>query len=127
MQRTMLKSKIHRATVTEANVEYRGSITVDADLLKAADIEEYEKVQVADLTNGARLETYAISGDAGSGMICMNGAAAKLIDAGDLVIIFSFASFDEGELDSFKPKIVFVDENNKIAHVEDYSEACEEC
>lgn len=123
----MLKSKIHRATVTEANIHYKGSITIDADLLEASSIVEYEKVQVVDLSNGARLETYVISGLAGSRMICMNGAAAKLIQKGDMVIILSYVLVEKKELTSFNPKIVYVDESNGITHVEDYSEQREEC
>ncbi|HVL32448.1 MAG TPA: aspartate 1-decarboxylase, partial [Actinomycetota bacterium] len=91
MFRTMMKSKIHRATVTEANVDYVGSVTIDADLMKAADILPHEKVQIADVTNGARLETYAIQGPAGSGVVCLNGAAARLVAPGDLVIVISYA------------------------------------
>lgn len=127
MYRTFLKSKIHRATVTEANVSYKGSITIDSNLLKATDIAEYEKVQVADLSNGARLETYAIAGPAGSGMVCMNGAAAKCMNVGDLVIIFSYALLHEQEIGKFKPQIIYVDENNKITHTEDHSEPKEGC
>lgn len=117
MFRTMLKSKIHRATVTDANVDYVGSITVDEDLLKAADILEYEKVQVVDVDNGARLETYAIPGPASKGDICLNGAAARLVAPGDKVIIMSYAQVTEQEARGMKPTVVFVDELNTITHM----------
>ena len=120
MTLTMLKSKIHRATVTQAELDYVGSITVDADLLKSAGILEYEKVLVVDITNGSRLETYTIAGERGSGIICLNGAAAKLIDAGDTVIIMAFAAMDEKEAKEFKPTVVFVDEDNKIKSINNY-------
>jgi aspartate 1-decarboxylase len=114
MQRTMMKSKIHRATVTDANLEYRGSITIDADLMKAADLLEYEKVQVVDIDNGARLETYVIQGESGSGVICLNGAAARLVHVGDKIIIISYAVYDEAELGAHAPRIVSVDERNLV-------------
>ncbi len=114
MLRTMFKSKIHRATVTEANLNYVGSITIDRDLLEAADILEYEQVQVVNINNGARFETYTIAGPAGSGVICLNGAAARLAQPGDLVIIISYAQMDEAELASFQPKVVLVDAQNRI-------------
>lgn len=117
---TMLKSKIHRATVTEANVDYVGSITVDSLLLEASGILEYEKVAVVDVTNGARLETYTIAGEPGSGVICLNGAAAKLINKGDTVIIMSYVQMQETEAKSFKPKVVFVDDENKVSSVKNY-------
>ena len=120
MTLTMLKSKIHRATVTQAELDYVGSITVDADLLESAGILEYEKVLVVDITNGSRLETYTIAGERGSGIICLNGAAAKLIDAGDTVIIMAFAEMDEKEAKEFKPTVVFVDEENKIKSKKNY-------
>lgn len=113
MQRHMLKSKIHRATITEANVDYIGSITIDAELMERADILEHEKVHVVDVDNGARLETYAIPGEPGSGVICLNGAAARLMNPGDLIIILAYAVLAEDELKGFKPRIVFVDENNR--------------
>ncbi len=113
MQRHMLKSKIHRATITEANVDYIGSITIDAELMERADILENEKVHVVDVDNGARLETYAIAGEPGSGVICLNGAAARLMNPGDLIIILAYAVLTEDELKGFKPRIVFVDENNR--------------
>lgn len=120
MTLTMLKSKIHRATVTEANLDYVGSITVDIDLLEAAGILEYEKVSVVDITNGSRLETYTIAGERGSGTICLNGAAAKLINAGDIVIIMAYADMTENEARGHRPKVVFVDGQNKPVSVKDY-------
>jgi aspartate 1-decarboxylase len=108
----MMKSKIHRATVTDANLHYVGSITVDRDLMDAADLHEYEQVAVVDIDNGARLETYVIEGERGSGAICLNGAAAHLMHPGDKVIIISYADFDESALDGFKPTIVHVDTAN---------------
>lgn len=120
MTLTMLKSKIHRATVTEANVDYVGSITVDSLLLEASGILEYEKVAVVDVTNGARLETYTIAGEPGSGVICLNGAAAKLINKGDTIIIMSYVQMQEAEAKSFKPKVVFVDDENKVSSVKNY-------
>ena len=110
MRRHMLKSKIHRATVTEAELHYVGSITIDADLMRLADLREYEKVQVVDIDNGARLETYVIVG--GPGQICMNGAAARLVHPGDRIIVMAYAEVDEEELASFKPSIVLVNERN---------------
>ena len=112
MVRYMLKSKIHRATVTEACVEYVGSITIDSDLMEKADITPYEKVLVADVDNGLRLETYAIEGPAGSGVVCMNGAAARLVETGHKVIIMSFAGYEDAEARSHRPRAVFVDEKN---------------
>ncbi len=114
MQRTMCKGKIHRATVTQANLNYIGSITIDQDLLDAANIYPYEKVQVVNVNNGSRLETYTIAGARGSGVICLNGAAARLNAEGDIVIIISYGQFDEQEIRSLEPHIVFVDENNRI-------------
>ena len=115
MIRQLLKSKIHRATVTEASVDYVGSITIDADLMEQADIVAYEKVLVADVDNGARLETYTIEGPRGSGVVCMNGAAALLVGRGDRVIIMSFADYNEEEARRHRPRVVFVDEDNKPA------------
>lgn len=112
--RTLLHSKIHRATVTEANVDYIGSLTLDEDLMDAADLRENEFVAVADLDNGERLETYIIRGERGSGILGINGAAALKIGVGDKVIIFSYTQLSEDELDGHLPKIVFVDENNRI-------------
>jgi aspartate 1-decarboxylase len=120
MNLTMLKGKIHRATVMQAEIDYVGSITVDANLLDAAGILEYEKVAVVDVTNGARLETYTIAGERSSGMICLNGAAAKLINKGDTVIIMAYAQMSEEEAKQYRPKVVFVDGNNKITSVKDY-------
>ncbi|MFA5093499.1 MAG: aspartate 1-decarboxylase [Candidatus Omnitrophota bacterium] len=114
MLRTMLKSKIHRATVTEANLQYEGSITIDADLIQAADILEHEKVEVLNLNNGLRIETYAIKGKAGSGVICLNGAAARGSCPGDIVIIVSYLGVDDNEAKTMKSKIIKVDERNKI-------------
>jgi aspartate 1-decarboxylase len=114
MLRTMCKGKIHRATVTQANLNYVGSITVDQDLLDAADIYPYEKVQVVNVTNGARLETYTIAGARGSGVICLNGAAARYVAEGDIVIVMSYAQYDEQEIRSLQPHIVFVDAENRI-------------
>jgi aspartate 1-decarboxylase len=114
MQRTMCKGKIHRATITQANLNYIGSITIDLNLLEAADIYPYEKVQVVNINNGARLETYAIAGARGSGVICLNGAAARLNSEGDLVIIISYGQFEEAEIRSLVPHVVFVDEKNRI-------------
>ncbi len=114
MQRTMCKGKIHRATVTQANLNYIGSITIDQDLLEASDIYPYEKVQVVNISNGSRLETYAIAGARGSGVICLNGAAARLNSEGDIVIIISYGQYDEQEIRSLVPHVVFVDADNHI-------------
>jgi aspartate 1-decarboxylase len=119
MQRTMLKSKIHRATVTHANVDYVGSITIDTDLLMAADILPYEKVHVVDIDNGTRLETYAIEGPSGSGAIEMNGAAALLIGKGDRVIIMSYAQIEDAEARKLRPTVVLVDEANRPTSISD--------
>jgi aspartate 1-decarboxylase len=112
MRRTMCKSKIHRATVTDADLNYEGSITIDSNLLDAADIREYEQVQVVNVNNGARFETYAMPGRAGAGDIVLNGAAARLVQTGDLVIIMSFASYDPSELETFEPRVILVDARN---------------
>jgi len=120
MNVTMLKGKIHRATVTQAELDYVGSITVDEDLLKASGIREYEKVQIVDVNNGSRFETYTITGDAGSGMICLNGAAARCVQPGDKIIIMCYCSMDNEEADVHKPKVVFVDDNNKIKECATY-------
>ena len=114
MKRTLLKSKIHQATVTDADLHYVGSVTIDQDLLDAADLVEYEQVQIYDITNGARLTTYAISGKAGSGEICINGAAAHLVKPRDLVIIVAYAEYEEKEIPGHKPRVVLVDEQNRI-------------
>lgn len=110
----MLKSKIHQATVTEANLRYEGSITIDEDLLKAADILPGEKVQVVNLNNGSRIETYCLTGPAGSGVICLNGGAARWAVVGDELIIISYAMADEKEIQGIAPRIVFVDSSNRI-------------
>ena len=115
MLRTMLKSKIHRATVTQADLHYVGSVTIDADLLDAADLLPGEKVAIVDVTNGARLETYTIAGPRGSGVIGINGAAARLVHEGDLVIIISYCTVDDAEARDLVPRVVFVDSANRIA------------
>ena len=115
MRRTMMKSKIHRATLTGSDLNYVGSITVDADLLEAADILDHELVHVLDIDNGARFETYTIPGPRGSGEVQVNGAAARLVHEGDKVIIVSYASYDEAELESYEPRVVHVDARNAIA------------
>jgi len=117
MMRTMLKSKIHRATVTEANIEYEGSITIDPDLLDAADILPYEQVDVLDVTNGSRLQTYVIEGRRGSGEICVNGAAAHLVKPLDLVIICSYVAVEDARCRGFEGIRVFVDEANRAREV----------
>jgi aspartate 1-decarboxylase len=114
MLRQMCKSKIHRARVTEANVDYIGSLTVDLDLLEAAGILAYEKIQVVNVTNGERLETYAIEGERGSGVICLNGAAAHKGSAGDIVIVISYGLCDDAEARALHPMVVFVNEHNRI-------------
>ncbi|NLF73719.1 MAG: aspartate 1-decarboxylase [Candidatus Anammoximicrobium sp.] len=114
MYRTLLKSKIHRARVTDADLHYRGSVTVDRLLLEAADILEHEQVAIYDVTNGARLTTYALSGPSGSGTICINGAAAHLVRPGDLVIIASYAQYEDQEARAHQPRIVLVDEQNRF-------------
>lgn len=113
MRRRMLKSKIHRAVVTDANLHYVGSITIDPDLLAAADILEHEQVAVVDIDNGARFETYAIAGRPGSGDMCLNGAAARLVSPGDRVIVISYADYDQGELEHHEPVVVHVDAANR--------------
>lgn len=116
----MLKGKIHRATVVQAEIDYVGSITIDEELMEAAGILEYERVQVVDVNNGNRLETYVIAGERGSGMICLNGAAAKLVEAGDKVIIMCYAQMTAEEFKDNPPKVVFVDDNNKINRLTRY-------
>jgi aspartate 1-decarboxylase len=113
----MLKSKIHRATVTDADLDYVGSITVDRDLLEAADIRPYEQVEVLNINNGARFTTYAIEGPAGGGDICLNGAAARLAHPGDLVIVLTYADFEESELEGYEPLVVHVDAANRQVDV----------
>lgn len=117
MFRTLMKSKIHRATVTQADLHYVGSVTISADLMAAANLVEGEKVDIVDITNGNRLSTYVIEGPADSGVIGINGAAARLVHVGDLVIIIAYALVAEDELGSLKPRVVFVDENNKVVQV----------
>lgn len=117
---TMLSGKIHRAVVKEANLNYVGSITVDPVLMEAAGIREYEYVQIVDVENGNRFETYTIAGEEGSGMICLNGAAARQVLPGDHVIIMSYCSLTPEEADSHKPNVVFVDEDNRIVEVAQY-------
>lgn len=120
MFRHMMKSKIHRATVTEANLNYVGSITIDDELMEAADLLENEKVQIVDNNNGSRLETYVIPGPRGSGVICLNGAAARLVQPGDTVIIISYAMLSSEELAGHKPTVVFVDADNKPVKLADH-------
>lgn len=120
MFRTMLGGKIHRATVTEADLNYVGSITIDQDLLDAAGIFVNEKVAIVNNNNGERLETYTIPGERGSGVVCLNGAAARLVQKGDIVIIMSYVMLSEPEIAAHEPKVVLVDENNKIRDVISY-------
>jgi aspartate 1-decarboxylase len=115
MYRTLLRSKIHRARVTEADLDYEGSLTIDQDLMDAAEIVPYEAIDILDITNGSRLTTYAIVGQRGSGTICVNGAAAHLVNPGDLIIIVCYGQFDEAEVHAHRPRIVLVDEHNRIA------------
>jgi aspartate 1-decarboxylase len=117
---TMLKGKIHRATVVQAELDYVGSITVDEDLLDVAGILEYEKVQIVDINNGSRFETYTIAGERGSGLICLNGAAARCVQVGDKVIIMSYCEMNGEEAKSHKPTVVFVDDRNKVKEVAHY-------
>ena len=114
MLRTMMKSKIHRATVTQADLHYVGSVTVDEDLLDAADLLPGELVHIVDITNGARLETYTIAGERGSGIIGINGAAARLVQPGDLVILIAYGQMDDAEARAFSPHVVFVDADNRV-------------
>ena len=120
---SMLKSKIHRAVVKQAELNYVGSITVDSELLNTAGIYEYEKVQIVDVNNGSRFETYTIAGEPGSGMICLNGAAARCVSEGDRIIIMSYADVTPEEAKTHKPKVVFVDDDNHISRVT-HSEKC---
>lgn len=115
MFRTIMKSKIHRATVTEADLNYVGSVTVDEALMEAADILPNEKVQIVNNNNGSRFETYVIKGERNSGVICLNGAAARLVHPGDKVIIISYAIMDNREAAEFKPRVLFLDDDNRIA------------
>ena len=118
MKVNMLKGKIHRATVVQAELNYVGSITVDEDLLDAAGIYEYEKVHIVDIDNGARFETYTIAGERGSGMICLNGAAARCVQVGDKIILMAYADLET--VKNHKPKVVFVDDENKISRITNY-------
>ena len=118
MHRTMLKSKIHRATVTAADLHYVGSITIDPDLLEAADILEHEQVAVVDVDNGARFETYTIAGERGSGEMKVNGAAARLVHHGDTIIVISYAQYDRVEMEHYEPTVVHVDRQNRIVTVD---------
>ena len=118
MHRTMLKSKIHRATVTDCDLHYVGSITIDEDLLDAADIREFEQVAVVDVDNGARFETYTIAGPRGSGDMKLNGAAARLVHRGDMIIVISYAAYDPDDLDNYEPRVVHVDAQNQIINVD---------
>ncbi len=122
MNLTMLKGKIHRAAVTQAELNYVGSITIDTDLMKAAGILEYELVQIVDVENGNRFETYTIAGEPGSGMICLNGAAARQAAVGDHIIIMCYAQMTPEEANTHKPKVVFVNGKNQIARVTNYEE-----
>ena len=116
----MLKGKIHRATVVQAELDYVGSITVDQDLLDESGIYEYEKVQIVDVNNGSRFETYTIAGERGSGMICLNGAAARCVSTGDKIIIMAYAQMTPEELKEIKPRVVFVDDDNHVSRVTSY-------
>jgi aspartate 1-decarboxylase len=118
MQRVMLKSKIHRATVTDCDLHYVGSITIDPDLLEAADILEHEQVHVVDVDNGARFETYTIAGERGSGEIKVNGAAARLVYTGDTIIVISYAAYSREDLEHYEPRVVHVDRSNSIIDVD---------
>ena len=120
MNITMLKAKIHRATVTQEELDYVGSITVDSKLLEQSGILEYEKVQVVDINNGNRFETYTIAGESGSGIICLNGAAARCVDVGDKIIIMAYADMTIEEAKLHSPKVIFVDENNKPTRITNY-------
>lgn len=117
---TMLKSKIHRATVTQAELDYVGSITVDVDLLEQAGIFEYEKVQIVDVNNGARFETYTIAGERGSGVMCLNGAAARMVQPGDKIILMTYINVTPEEAKEMRPVVLFVDEKNQVTKVTNY-------
>lgn len=117
---TMLKAKIHRAIVTQAELDYVGSITVDMDLLEQAGILEYEKVQIVDVNNGSRFETYTIAGERGSGVICLNGAAARMVQTGDKIILMAYAQVTPEEASELRPTVLFVDEKNKVTKVTNY-------
>ncbi|MBM6992216.1 MAG: aspartate 1-decarboxylase [Prevotella sp.] len=120
MEITLLKSKIHRAVVTQADLDYVGSITIDSSLMEAAGIMEYEKVEIADVDNGNRFATYVIAGEAGSGIICVNGAAAHCVKVGDKVIIMAYANMTSEEAGKHHPRVVFVDEDNRITRQTNY-------
>lgn len=120
MEITLLKAKIHRAVVTQADLNYVGSVTIDSTLLQESGILEYEKVQIVDIENGNRFETYTIAGEPGSGIICLNGAAAKCVSVGDKVIIMAYANLTPEEAKTHKPMVVFVDDNNKIVRKANY-------
>ena len=117
---TMVKAKIHRATVTQAELDYVGSITVDMDLLEQAGILEYEKVQIVDVNNGSRFETYTIAGERGSGVMCLNGAAARMVQTGDKIILMAYAQVMPEEASELRPTVLFVDEKNKVTKVTNY-------
>ena len=117
---TMLKAKIHRATVTQAELDYVGSITVDMDLLEQAGILEYEKVKIVDVNNGSRFETYTIAGERGSGVMCLNGAAARMVQTGDKIILMAYAQVTPEEASELRPTVLFVDEKNKVTKVTNY-------
>ena len=117
---TMLKTKIHRAIVTHAELDYVGSITVDMDLLEQAGILEYEKVQIVDVNNGSRFETYTIAGERGSGVMCLNGAAARMVQTGDKIILMAYAQVTPEEASELRPTVLFVDEKNKVTKVTNY-------
>lgn len=120
MNISMLKGKIHRATVIQAELNYVGSITVDEDLLEASGIYEYEKVHIVDINNGNRFETYTIAGERGTGLICLNGAAARCVQVGDKIIIMSYCELNENEVKDHRPKVVFVDEDNRVSRITSY-------
>ena len=120
MEITLLKAKIHRAVVKQADLDYVGSITIDSDLLRESGILEYEKVEIADIDNGNRFETYAIAGEAGSGIICLNGAAARCVSEGDKIIIMAYAQLTPDEARDHKPTVLFVDEDNRIVRKANY-------
>lgn len=117
---TMLKAKIHRATVTQAELDYVGSITVDVELLEQSGILEYEKVQIVDVNNGARFETYTIAGERGSGVMCLNGAAARMVQTGDKIILMSYAQVTPEEAKEMRPTVLFVDEKNQVTKITNY-------
>src|ERR671919_2652484 len=122
MQRQMLKSKIHRATITDCDIDYVGSVTLDPELMRQADLVPNEQVHVWDIANGARFVTYAIEGEPGSGDVQVNGAAARLVNEGDTVIVASFGAYDERDLDAYAPVVVHVDEHNRIIEVDSHPE-----